>query len=49
MRHCGSAFLLTLSIIFALALTGCLGKTSRNPGGVGIQSVSLKSGLDLVD
>jgi hypothetical protein len=39
MHRCG--FLLSLAIAFVLALTGCLGKSSANPGNGGVQSVTL--------
>ena len=41
MHRCGSGFLLTLAIISATALTGCLGKNSGNPGNGGVSSVTL--------
>jgi hypothetical protein len=43
MHRCGSVFLLTLAIafVFLLALSGCLGKSSTNPGNGGVQSVTL--------
>src|ERR1700716_1458339 len=41
MHRCSSGFLLTLVITFVVALTGCLGKSSPNPGGGGVQSVTL--------
>ena len=41
MHRCGSGFLLTLAITFVVVLTGCLGKSSSNPGGGGVQSVTL--------
>jgi hypothetical protein len=42
MYRCGSrALLLTSIIAFAIALTGCLGKSSANPGNGGVQSVTL--------
>src|ERR1039458_9692993 len=41
MHRCGSGFLLTLAIAFLLALTGCLGKSSSNPGNGGVTSVTL--------
>ncbi len=44
MHRCSSGFLLTLAIIFAIALTGCLGKSSSNPGNGGVQTVSLSPG-----
>jgi len=47
MHRCGSGFLLTLAITFALALTGCLGKSSSNTGNGGVQSVTLSPGNNL--
>src|ERR1019366_686665 len=41
MHRCGSGFLLTLAIAFVFALTGCLGKSSSNPGNGGVTSVAL--------
>src|SRR6202158_633451 len=41
MDRCGSGFLLTLAITFVVALTGCLGKSSSNPGNGGVSSVTL--------
>jgi hypothetical protein len=41
MHHSGSRFLLILNIAFVAALTGCLGKSSVNPGNGGVQSVTL--------
>ena len=41
MHRCGSGFLLTLAISFVAAFTGCLGKSSSNPGNGGVQSVTL--------
>jgi len=41
MHRCGSGFLLTLVIAFVVAFTGCLGKSSPNPGGGGVKSVTL--------
>jgi hypothetical protein len=42
MYRCGSrGLLLTFIIAFAIALTGCLGKSSANPGNSGVQSVTL--------
>jgi hypothetical protein len=42
MHRCGSGLLITaLAITFILALTGCLGKSSGNPGGSGVASVIL--------
>jgi hypothetical protein len=44
MDRCGSGFLLTLAIVFVAALTGCLGKSSGNPGNGGVASVTLSPG-----
>ena len=44
MHRCGSGFLLTLAIIFVVALTGCLGKSSSNPGNGGVASITLSPG-----
>ena len=44
MHRCGSGFLLTLAITFVIALTGCLGKSSSNPGNGGVQTVTLSPG-----
>ncbi len=44
MHRCGSGFLFTLAIIFVVALAGCLGKSSSNPGNGGVESVSLSPG-----
>ncbi|MGA2357459.1 MAG: hypothetical protein ABSF66_00540 [Terriglobales bacterium] len=41
MHRCGSGFLLALAITFAVALTGCLGKSSINSGNGGVTSVTL--------
>jgi hypothetical protein len=41
MLRCGPAFLLLLAILFILALTGCLGDSSSNPGNGGVTSVTL--------
>ncbi|HKM46104.1 MAG TPA: hypothetical protein VJX69_00865 [Terriglobales bacterium] len=41
MHRCGSGFLLTLAIIFVIAFTGCLGKSSSNPGNGGVTSITL--------
>lgn len=41
MHRCSSGFLLTLAITFVAAFTGCLGKSSSNPGNGGVQSVTL--------
>jgi len=47
MHRCGSGFLLTLAITFVVALTGCLGKSSSNPGNGGVQSVTLSPSSNL--
>ena len=44
MHRCGSGSLLTLAITFVVGLTGCLGKSSNNPGNGGVQSVTLSPG-----
>ena len=44
MQRCGSSFLLTLSIAFVIALTGCLGKSTGNQGNGGVQTVTLNPG-----
>ncbi|MFI5102442.1 MAG: hypothetical protein ACHP9V_03620 [Terriglobales bacterium] len=44
MHRCGSGLLLTLVITFVAALTGCLGKSSTNPGNGGVASVTLSPG-----
>ena len=41
MHRCGSGFLLTLVITFVVALTGCLGKSSPNPNGGAVKTVTL--------
>src|SRR6266481_572373 len=41
MRRCGSGFLLPLVITFVVALTGCLGKSSPNPNGGAVKTVTL--------
>ncbi|MFZ0796202.1 MAG: hypothetical protein WCA13_04255 [Terriglobales bacterium] len=41
MHRCGSGFLLTLAIAFVAAFTGCLGKSSSNPGSGGVTTVIL--------
>jgi hypothetical protein len=41
MHRRGSGFLLTLVITFVIALTGCLGKSTPNPGGGGVKTVTL--------
>src|SRR5208337_1825614 len=41
MHRCGSGCLLTLAIIFVIAFTGCLGKSSSNPGNGGVTSITL--------
>ncbi|MBZ5665236.1 MAG: hypothetical protein LAO30_11595 [Acidobacteriia bacterium] len=47
MHRCGSGFLLTLAIIFVLALTACLGKSSSNNGNGGVTSVTLSPSTTL--
>ncbi len=47
MHRCVSGFLLTLAIACVAALTGCLGKSSSNPGNGGVESVSLVPGGNL--
>jgi len=44
MYRCGSGFLLTLAITFVVAFTGCLGKSTNNPGNGGVTSVTLSPG-----
>src|ERR1700719_4282882 len=41
MHRCGTGFLLTLVITFVIALTGCLGKSSHNPNGGAVKTVTL--------
>jgi hypothetical protein len=41
MHRCGPGFLLTLTIGFVVALTGCLGKSTSNLGSEGVSSVTL--------
>jgi hypothetical protein len=41
MHRCGTGYLLILAIAFALALAGCLGKSTSNPNNGGVSSVSL--------
>src|SRR5260370_7126957 len=41
MHRCSSGFLLTLVIPLVVALTGCLGKSSINPAGGGVKTVTL--------
>ncbi len=43
MHRCGPVFLFTLTItfVFVLALTGCLGKSSSNSGNEGVKLISL--------
>ncbi len=47
MQRSGSGVLLTLAIILVLALTGCLGKSSSNPGNGGVVSITLSPGTNL--
>jgi hypothetical protein len=44
MHRCGSGFLLTLAISVVAAFTGCLGKSSSNPGNGGVSSITLNPG-----
>src|SRR5258708_2981886 len=44
MHRCSSGFLLTLVITFVVALTGCLGKSSPNPNGGAVKTVTLNPG-----
>src|SRR6267378_2912957 len=44
MHRCGSGLLLTLVITFVVALTGCLGKSSPNPNGGAVKTVTLNPG-----
>lgn len=44
MQRCCSGFLLTLAILFVLALTGCLGKSSSGSGNQGVTSITLNPG-----
>jgi hypothetical protein len=44
MHRCSPGLLLTLVITFVVALTGCLGKSSPNPGGGGVKTVTLNPG-----
>src|SRR5260370_24493621 len=44
MHRCGSGLLLTLAITLVAAFTGCLGKSSSNPGNGGVQRVTLSPG-----
>src|SRR5260370_13845099 len=41
MHRCGSGFLLPLVITFVIALSGCLGKSSPNPNGGAVKTVTL--------
>ncbi len=41
MHRCGSGSLLTLTITFVIALTGCLGKSTSNSGNGGVTSITL--------
>ena len=41
MHRCGTAIFLFLVTVFALALTGCLGKSSTNPENGGVSSITL--------
>ena len=44
MHRCSSGFLLTLAITVVAAFTGCLGKSSTNPGNGGVSSITLSPG-----
>jgi len=44
MHRSASGFLLTLAIIFVVAFTGCLGKSSSTSGNGGVTSVSISPG-----
>ena len=41
MHRCSSGFVLTLTLVLAAILTGCLGKSSSNPANAGVSSVTL--------
>jgi hypothetical protein len=47
MQRCGAGLLLTLSLFFVLAFTGCLGKSSSNPGSGGVTSITLSPASNL--
>ncbi|MGO9864890.1 MAG: hypothetical protein ACLPLR_14855 [Terriglobales bacterium] len=49
MHRCGSVFLLisAITVVFILALTGCLGTSTTNPGNGGVQSVTLSPPFNL--
>jgi hypothetical protein len=47
MHRCSSGFLITFTIALVIALTGCLGKNSANPGNSGVQSVTLSPSTSL--
>ncbi len=49
MHRCGSGFLLSFIITFAIAFTGCLGKSTSNAGSGGVTSVTLSpsSGISM--
>jgi len=44
MHRCGSGFFLILVITLVVALTGCLGKSTPNPNGGGVKTVTLSPG-----
>lgn len=44
MHRCSSGVFLTITLTFAIALTGCLGKSSPSSANGGVQSVSLSPG-----
>jgi hypothetical protein len=41
MHRCSSGFFLILAVTFLVALTGCLGKSSSNPGNGGLSSITI--------
>ncbi len=47
MHRCCSGFLTIFAVFIVIALTGCLGKNSANPGNSTVQSVSISPGPDL--
>jgi hypothetical protein len=50
MHRSGTGILIVLTISFAVALTGCVGKNSGGSGGVGVQTVTLSpSGTQSID
>jgi hypothetical protein len=46
MHRCCSGFLLIITIAFAIAFTGCFGKSTSNASNVGVKSVSLSPSSD---